>query len=146
MPVPRCDDVQPAEAEVRIDSPLQLGLGHEELAHDGAGVEPLQWPHVPDHGGTLQQLRRRGPVLGGQGQPQLVTEDGDIDIIETLLLLCHLGQVQRDVIVSLGDVQSAGAVEVHPEEAKQGLVGQSVVRVGNGRLGGCDDVIILLLL
>ena len=64
--LPRSCDVEPAEAEVGVDSPAELLLVDEELAHDGARVSLLEGPHVPDHRGTLQDVRRRAgarPVL-----------------------------------------------------------------------------------
>ena len=73
----RCD-IQPAEAEVGVDSPAELLLVDEELAHDCARVSPLQRPHVPDDSGTLQDVwRGGGPVLPGQGALQLGTNIHD---------------------------------------------------------------------
>ena len=47
--LPRRHDIEPAKAEVGVHSPAELRLVDEELAHDGALVSPLEWPHVPNH-------------------------------------------------------------------------------------------------
>ena len=47
--LPRRRDIEPAETEVGVHSPAELRLVDEELAHNGALVSPLEWPHVPDH-------------------------------------------------------------------------------------------------
>ena len=70
--LPRRHDIEPAKAEVGVHSPAELRLVDEELAHDGALVSPLEWPHVPDHRGTLKDVRSwAGPILRGQGPLQL---------------------------------------------------------------------------
>ena len=111
----RCD-IQPAEAEVGVDSPAELLLVDEELAHDCARVPPLQRPHVPDDSGTLQDVwRGGGPVLPGQGALQLGTNIHDRYRITPI----NLFNVKCDVIVGLCDEPGLWAVYVDPEESEQ---------------------------
>ena len=113
---PWSGDIEPAKADIRIHSSLEFLTGDEELAHDGARVLLLQWSHVPDHRGTLHDVRS--------------TQSTVLPLQHTL----EVDQVQGDIVIRLGDPPGLLTMLIHPEKTKQRFVGQGVIGIKNSGL------------